>query len=246
MTTRTFRIEHARDGWVATDQLDGRGPPLVYLHGLSSTRFGEKSTALFELAATLGMPAYRFDFRGHGESSGHLFSTTLTELCADARAVLDRSGPATLVGSSLGGLVGAWTAALHPELVSGLTLLAPAFDFLRRVQPHIGPDGSAVLPSEWSGEIRLGPGVIDDLERHDEALLPSRLAAPTLIVHGALDTTVPVAASRAVFDAIPHDRKEMWVLPHGDHTLVGSFPEILDRIARFHDLTRPPGRPETC
>ena len=47
-------------------------------------------------------------------------------------------------------------------------------------RPHIGPDGSAVLPSAWSGEIRLGPVVVDDLERHDEALLPSRLAAPTL------------------------------------------------------------------
>src|SRR5690606_7892817 len=153
---RSMRVvlEPAPGARIVADHLPGDAPALVFLHGLVSVRRGEKSTALFDLAARTGRAAWRFDFRGHGESSGVLHDTTLTELIADARSVLEASGPAFLVGSSLGGLVAAWTAARHPEFVRGLVLLAPALRFLPRLIARSRADGTIVL-DHGVGELRF-------------------------------------------------------------------------------------------
>ena len=115
---------------IMADVMAGSSPAYVYLHGMSSTRSSEKSDALYERARSRGRAFARFDFRGHGDSSGSMTDLTLTELIEDTTTVLDHMGPSLLVGSSLGGLVAAWTAAKNPDLVTGLTMLSPALGFL--------------------------------------------------------------------------------------------------------------------
>lgn len=235
MRATTQTLEPTAGFRLHLDRLAGAGPALVYLHGLGSVRAGEKSDALFALAARLGIAAVRFDFRGHGDSDGELGETTLSDLLGDTRAVLRDVGPALLVGSSLGGLVAAWCAATSPELVTGLTLIAPAFGFLSRLERTRTADGSAHVVS-GEREIRIGPEVLADLRRFDESRLPAMLRARTLLVHGADDDVVPVDATRAVFDAIRHADKDLWIVPGGDHRLNKAVAAIYDRMARFHGL----------
>jgi pimeloyl-ACP methyl ester carboxylesterase len=204
---------------VVADHVAGDGPPYVYLHGLRSVRRGEKSEALFARARQLGRAAWRFDFRGHGESSGTIEDLTLTELCADARCVLAVSGPAVLVGSSLGGLVAAWVAAESHELVLGLCLIAPALGFLDR---HT-VDGVS--------DLELSPAARADARRYDEGTLPGAITAPTLVVHGELDDTVPAASSVAFHAKLAARKKRLWIVPGGDHRLNTRVDGILALMA---------------
>lgn len=214
------------------DWLPGDLPAHVYLHGLSSVRQGEKSDALLRRAIAQGRAFARFDFRGHGASSGEIGRVTLTDLIADATTVLEHTGPGVLVGSSLGGLVAAWTAARRPDLVHALVLLAPAFGFLPRLAAHARTgDGMILVTSEWS-EIRLHPGVLEDARRYDEDVLPARLTMPVWIAHGERDEVVPPAASQRVFERIPHARKRLWIVPGGDHRLNREIEAILDQVER--------------
>ncbi len=229
----TVRLSPEPGATIVADRLSGEPPALVFLHGLTSVRVGEKSTALFAFARERGRAAWRFDFRGHGDSSGALDKTTLRELIADTRTVLEQSGPAQLVGSSLGGLVAAWTAAIHPELVLGLTLLAPAFRFLPRLRARLTSDGLLALP-HGEAELHFGPEVLEDFARHDEAEMATRVRAPVLVVHGALDDTVPVDASEEWLARVPSVRTELWVIEDGDHRLNQEIGEILSRAAAFH------------
>src|SRR5690606_15050687 len=199
----------------------------------TSVRAGEKSEALFAFARARGEAAWRFDMRGHGASSGTLTDTTLSELVDDALAVLRESGPAILFGSSLGGLVAAWTAALHPEQVTGLVLLAPAFRFLERLRARLDATGSLTLP-HGGGELRFSQRVLDDFASHDEDLMARAITAPTLVVHGELDDTVPVEASERFVAALPALRKELWVIERGDHRLNAPLAAVGERAARCH------------
>ena len=88
---------------IMADVMAGSSPAYVYLHGMSSTRSSEKSDALYERARSRGRAFARFDFRGHGDSSGSMTDLTLTELIEDTTTVLRHMGPCLLVGSSLGG-----------------------------------------------------------------------------------------------------------------------------------------------
>ncbi len=218
---------------IAAERLRGARAAFVWLHGLTSVRDGEKSRALFALARQLDHAAWRFDFRGHGESTGTLSDTTLSELVDDTRAVLDLAGPAWLIGSSLGGLVAAWTAARHPRSVLGLVLIAPALRFLPRLRARLD-SGDVPTFTHASGTIRFTPRVLDDFAAHDEAELAAALHQPTLIAHGEHDDTVPVTASEEFVARIPHARKRLLVLAGGDHRLNREIDAILLAAREFH------------
>lgn len=227
-----LNLEPAPGARVVADHFPGTGTPTVFLHGLSSVRAGEKSEALARHVSARGRPFWRFDFRGHGESSGVPGQVTLTELMEDARCVLERSGPAVLFGSSLGGLIASWTAAQHPELVRGLCLLAPAIGFVPRMAAH-PREQDMILVASSGQEIRLSTKVLDDARRYDEDQLPTRLRCPVLVIHGAKDDTVPLQYSERFFDRLQSEDRDLWVLPDGDHRLNEPIREILTRYEEF-------------
>ena len=227
----TYTLEPAPGHRIVVDHLPGSGPCTVFLHGLASTRVGAKSEALLAWSRTQGRAFARFDFRGHGDSTGVLGRVTLTEKIEDARTVLENLGPSLLVGSSMGGMIAAWLAARRPDLVRGLALLAPAFGFVDRLR-HLA-EGDVFVVRGQSHEIPVEQSVLEDAATYDELTLAGLLSMPVFIVHGALDDTVPVAVSRSLYDALAHDRKELWVVPRGDHRLNDSIDAILARIDSF-------------
>ena len=96
---------------IAWRRVDGAGPTVVWLGGFRSDMTGSKAQALADWAAATGRGFVRFDYLGHGESSGDFRSKgAITRWREDALAVLDELtfGDAVLVGSSMGG----WLACL--------------------------------------------------------------------------------------------------------------------------------------
>jgi pimeloyl-ACP methyl ester carboxylesterase len=214
---QTFTLDLGAGERLVGDHLPGAGPGYLFLHGLGSVRAGEKSTSLLAHAAAHGRACTRFDFRGHGASSGTIGQVTVGELIADTVLVLERYGPAVVVGSSLGGLVGAFAAARRPDLVRGLALLAPALGFVADLDAHVDADGRMWTNQGFS--FPLAPRVAADARTLDERALPALLRMPTLVVHGTADDTVSPADSERFFAALPGPRKSLWIVPGGDHRL---------------------------
>jgi pimeloyl-ACP methyl ester carboxylesterase len=214
-----FRFELGHGQRVVGDQLAGGQPGYVFLHGLGSVRAGEKSASLFAHAARRGRAALRFDQRGHGESSGRLGAVPPSELVGDALRILADRGPSLLVGSSLGGLVAAHVAAARPDLVLGLCLLAPAFGLMQNLRRQL--DSNGCLTTANGITFAVHPAVLRDADElgATEANVPARIQAPTLVVHGTADTVIPPRASEWLFAALGSTRKELWLVPEGDHRL---------------------------
>jgi pimeloyl-ACP methyl ester carboxylesterase len=229
-----FRLELGGGQWLVGDELRGELPCHVFLHGLGSARAGEKSASLAIHAAGRGRACLRFDMRGHGESSGELGRVAVSELIADAVRVLEYTGPATVVGSSLGGLIGAWVAATRPDLVQHLALLAPALGLLPNLTDH--HDAHGMMATDDGQCFRIDAHVLDDAQRLDEAALPARLTVPTLLVHGTADDVIPWQVSERFFAAMPSRRKQLWLVPGGDHRLNAVAALIWQRL---DELTTP-------
>ena len=90
---------------IAYHLTSGRCPGVIFLTGFNSDMTGGKATTLEKYCNERGNTFLRFDYQGHGKSSGDFNNGTIGEWAADAIDVLDQltTGPQVLVGSSMGG-----------------------------------------------------------------------------------------------------------------------------------------------
>lgn len=116
----------------------GKGRPMVLLHGLSDNRRTYDEVVAHVLARG-GVRAVSVDLRGHGES-GRAHGPDgydAPSYAADVVSLLEHlfDEPALLVGHSLGGVTAASVAATRPDLVCALLCEDPPFfegDDIRR------------------------------------------------------------------------------------------------------------------
>jgi pimeloyl-ACP methyl ester carboxylesterase len=117
-------VEHRFDtGEVELNYAEGpaNGPPLVLLHGL-----GRRWQVFMPVIPALSLRWHIFapDLRGHGKSSRAVRGYFGPKYSEDVACLLRErvSAPAVVFGHSLGGMLGMWVAAHHPELVRALVL----------------------------------------------------------------------------------------------------------------------------
>ena len=104
-------------------EIDGQGPPIVFLHGLGAT----SSSFQPLLDSLLGFRCIRPDLPGAGRSTLPHAQITMDSLVEAVRDIVRTvaGAPAHLVGHSMGTLIAQHVAATAPELVLSLTLFGP-------------------------------------------------------------------------------------------------------------------------
>jgi pimeloyl-ACP methyl ester carboxylesterase len=224
---------------------EGRGPTVVWLGGFRSDMRATKAEALDRWAERSGRAYVRFDYAGHGESSGAFVEGTISRWLDDTLAVIEAfaTGPFVLVGSSMGG----WLALLATrELLrssprnrpSGLVLIAPAVDFTERlmwerfppeIKQEILDEGVHLRASAYSPEpYPITRALIEDGRRH--LLLGGTIAAgcPVHILQGMRDPDVPWRHALELVEHLPGESVSMTLIKDGDHRL--SREEDLERL----------------
>jgi pimeloyl-ACP methyl ester carboxylesterase len=114
----------------AAGEAPGAGVPIVLLHGLTATRrYVLMGSRALERS---GHRVIAYDARGHGHSTPAPEPTAYgyERLAADLGTMLDAAGVgrALLAGASMGAHTAVRFALEHPERVSALALITPAFD----------------------------------------------------------------------------------------------------------------------
>lgn len=225
---------------LAWRRVEGAGPAVVWLGGFKSDMAGTKAQALADWALARGRAYVRFDYFGHGESSGDFRAGTITRWREDALAVLDAlvEGPAVLVGSSMGGWIACLVALAAPERVKALVLVAPAPDFTEKLmKPGIPPEGLADLardgvwlrPSEYGEPYPITRALLEDGARW--SILEAQgvpIEAPVRILQGGDDPDVPWRHALELAQAIKGADVVFSLIRDGDHRL--SRPQDLVRL----------------
>jgi hypothetical protein len=232
------RPDGERLAWRA---VDGAGPTVVWLGGFRSDMSGTKAEALAEWAAARGRAYVRFDYLGHGESSGDFRTKgTITRWREDALAALDElvEGPAVLVGSSMGGWIACLAAMAKPAQIAAMVLIAPAPDFTEKLMtPEIPPEGHAALaaqgvwmrPSEYGDPYPITKALLEDGARWSilsgEAI---PIAVPVRVLQGGADPDVPWRHALELAQSLASDDVVFTLIKDGDHRL--SRPQDIARL----------------
>jgi pimeloyl-ACP methyl ester carboxylesterase len=241
MSERAGKLDRPDGEKIAWRRVDGAGPTVVWLGGFRSDMAGTKAQALADWAAAQGRACLRFDYLGHGESSGDFQAKGIvTRWREDALAVLDEliEGPVILVGSSMGGWIACLVAMARAERVAALALIAPAPDFTEKLMaPEIPPDGRAALaadgvwlrPSEYGDPYPITRQLLDDGARW--SILgsePVPIAVPVRILQGGADPDVPWRHALELSQALAGQDVVFSLIRDGDHRL--SRPQDIARL----------------
>jgi len=226
---------------IAWRRVQGAGPTVVWLGGFRSDMAGTKAQALAQWAQAAGRAYVRFDYLGHGESSGDFGAKgTITRWRADALAVIDQltEGPLVLVGSSMGGWIACLAAMARPERVQAMVLIAPAPDFTEKLMaPEIPPEGRTALaehgvwlrPSLYGDPYPITRTLLEDGARW--SILgsePVAIDVPVRILQGGGDPDVPWAHALELAQQIKGEDVVFTLVKDGDHRL--SRPQDIARL----------------
>jgi len=236
----------------------GANPPgIVFCHGFRSDTAGIKARALAAHCRARGVPYLRFDYFGHGASSGEFRDGTIGRWRADALAVLDEltEGPQILVGSSMGGWIALLAALARPTRVAALVGIAPAPDFTEELiwgrldegqRRALLVDGSLSYDSAYDpAPVVITRELFEEGRRHLLLGGPIALACPVRLLHGMRDPDVPYQISLRLAERLAGTEVAVELIGDGDHRL--SRPDDLTRLLRLVDELsarfRPPARP---
>jgi pimeloyl-ACP methyl ester carboxylesterase len=231
---------------IAVRRREGSSAPgLFWLGGFKSDMQGSKAMALDYWGATHGRAVTRFDYSGHGESSGAFTDGTIGRWLEESLAVYTQfcREPQVVVGSSMGGWLALLLARALKERggaapVAGMVLIAPAVDFTEElmwktfdaeVKREIKLKGQWSRPSEYSNEpYVITRKLIEDGRKH--LLLDGLIetGCPVRVLQGVQDPDVPWQHAVELVSRFARDDVVLTLVKDGDHRL--SRPEDIERL----------------
>ena len=216
---------------IAYRQVAGRSPSVVFFGGFSSDMSGSKATHLDAWCRARGQAYLRFDYQGHGASSGRFVDGTIGTWRDDALAVIEgcTEGPLMLVGSSMGAWIMLLAASALGARVRGLVGLAAAPDFTEELvwrqlpaeaRVELARTGVIRVPSDYANE-ECPVSLVLIEEGREHLLLGASIAleCPVRLLHGLDDRDVPWQTSCRLLQALTSSDVTLELVKGGDHRL---------------------------
>lgn len=186
---------------IAYHKFEGVGPTVVFLGGLKSDMEGTKAVHLETWAKARGQSFLRFDYSGHGQSSGTFEEGAIGDWHEDTVAALSSltEGPLIVVGSSMGGWQALLASKVMGDRICGMVTIAAAPDFTEDSywanfdadqKDALATVGQVELPSDYMEPYIITKRMIEDGRDHLVLRDPLALDFPVRFLQGTNDTAV--------------------------------------------------------
>lgn len=213
---------------IAHNRLRGKTPGVVFLGGFMSDMQGTKAAYVESVCQSLGVSYVRFDYFGHGKSSGQLKEGSISRWKNDALFVLDTltEGPQILVGSSMGGWLSVLISLERPQRIQALVGIAAAPDFVKDFSrlteqqlKTLEKEGICYLPSHYGDPYPITRHLLEDGLQQCVLGKPIAIECPVRLLHGMDDEQVHWQQSVKLAEDLISDDVVVTLIKKGDHRL---------------------------
>ena len=202
---------------------------IVFFHGFMSDMIGKKPSAILKYCRKKKINFLKFEYSGHGRSSGKFTSGNISKWTSDAKQLIKAKtkGKLLFVGSSMG----SWIALnLFPDFkkrIFGLIGIASAPEFLenlmwkkfsKKIKKNIIKNkiynvqaGDHVYP--------ITKQLIFDGRKNKVLNNRINLKIFMTLFHGLKDKIVPISFSRKIFKICKNSKRKLIIIKNGDHSL---------------------------
>jgi pimeloyl-ACP methyl ester carboxylesterase len=223
----------------------------VFLGGLKSDMQGTKAVFLEEWARREGRAFLRFDYSGHGESSGDFTDGCIGDWAQDTLAAVTAltTGKIVPVGSSMGGWQSLLLCRAMPERIAGLVTIAAAPDFTEdgywasftdAQKQQLEAEGRVELPSDYMEPYIITKRMIEDGRKQLVLRSALDLPFPVRFLQGTADTAVSVATAVKLLEHATGPDMQLQLVKDADHRfsddrclglMQAALQEVLDKPA---------------
>ena len=207
----------------------GTGPTVVFLGGFKSNMEGSKAIFLEKWAKKRNRSFLRFDYSGHGQSSGDFLNLGIGDWCNDAKQVLELAGNngIILIGSSMGGWISLLLSRDLGSRLKGLITIAAAPDFTEDSmwknftedqKKEVLNKGVLYLSSDYDEPYPITRYLIENGRQNLVLHEPLELTCPVRLMQGTEDTAVTREIALKLFDHINADDLSLFFKRGADHS----------------------------
>ena len=233
------RLARPDDNYLCYHHTPGKEnvPGVLFLGGFQSDMSGTKATALEKYAQQNHVPFTRFDYYGHGLSSGDFQKGTISRWLDDSLAIVDQCKPEILIGSSMGAWIALLVAKIRPQIKTIITIAAAADftedliwqKFTTTMKEELLQKNIYYLASDYDEKPQpITLQLIEDGRKHLLLRKPLALSVAIHLIHGMKDKDVPWQTSLKLLETISNPNVKLTLIKGGDHRL--AKPQHLDLL----------------
>ena len=202
---------------------------LVFLGGFMSDMMGSKATHLEDWAKKNHYGFLRFDYSGHGQSSGIFENCNISDWVEDTYEIITEktNGPIILIGSSMGGWISFLIYQKLCDRVVGIVTIAAAPDFTEdyfwanlsdKQKSELVSVGRVFLPSDYDEPYPITLALIENGRKHLILTRPLKVLCPIRMLQGTDDKAVEIQTAIKLLNHIDCDNMHLKLVAQADHS----------------------------
>ena len=203
---------------------------IFFFGGYSSDMTGTKASALSQWCQSKKYNFVRFDYSGHGQSSGIFEEGGITKWSVEANEIFQRfrNKKNIVIGSSMGGWISLIVAKKNTQTIHGLIGIASAPDFVvgewnrlsTEQQNKLKKEGKIIINwDDYEEDYIITYKFLEDGMKNMLLKDSIPITCPIRLLHGKLDKVVSTSVSQTIIEQIESKNKDLVIIDDGDHSL---------------------------
>ena len=204
-------------------------PGVIFLGGFRSDMNGTKALALEKFCFSQKRDFLRFDYSGHGASSGAFTDGCISDWLEDSRNIICKfcDNDQILVGSSMGGWLAFLLADIIPKKIKGMVGIAAAPDFTEtgfwqsftpNERKQLNDIGYVDVPSDYDEPYRITKKLIKDGRKHLIFGKSKNYDFPIVLLQGTADSAVKIEVPLQILEETSSPDIQLTLIKDADHS----------------------------
>ena len=204
---------------------------VVFFHGFMSDMIGAKPTAIQKFCINKKLNFLKFEYSGHGKSSGRFIDGNISKWTNDAKQLIKskikKDQKLILIGSSMGSWIALNLFPIFKEKIKGFIGISSAPEFLEKLMwKKFSKKIKKIILNKkihylnYSGFVYpITKQLIFDGRKNKILNKKIDLKIPIVLFHGTHDKVVPLSFSKKIFKVCKKSKKKIIKINKGDHSL---------------------------
>ena len=204
---------------------------VVFFHGFMSDMIGAKPTAIQKFCRKHKINFLKFEYSGHGRSSGKFIEGNITKWTYEAKtlikAKIEKNNDLIFIGSSMGSWIALNLFPHFKKQLKGFIGIGSAPEFLESlIWKKFDKKIKKIIMTKKIYNLEYGEFVypitkqlIFDGRKNKVLNSKINLSIPIVLFHGSQDNVVPINFSKKILKVCKKSKKKLIKIKKGDHSL---------------------------